>query len=139
MLRQVVFILSFFFTTAACGQQWFPLGTGLEHPFSQDTNVAVMFVDTVDNSLYVAGIFKSINGVPANNIARWDGQQWHALGNGIDTTVLSIRCITRFNGDIYVGGHFYSFSGQRYNHIARWDGQQWHNVGGGLMGLLLLC
>jgi hypothetical protein len=61
MLRQVVFILSFFLTTAAYGQQWFPLGTGLEHPFSQDTNVAVMFVDTVDNSLYVAGIFKSIN------------------------------------------------------------------------------
>lgn len=37
----------------------------------------------LDGSLYVAGHFNEIDGVPAFSVARWDGQQWRALGNGL--------------------------------------------------------
>lgn len=34
-------------------------------------------------SPYVGGKFKSIEGVPANNIAKWDGSEWSAVGSGV--------------------------------------------------------
>jgi hypothetical protein len=37
--------------------------------------------------LYVGGRFDSINGVPANNLARWDGSQWSEVGGGSTRTV----------------------------------------------------
>jgi hypothetical protein len=77
--------------------------------------------------LYAAGSFAVIDGVEANNVARWDGSGWHALstmkGNGLNERALAITV----NGDdqVFVGGMFTNAGGLLANHIARWDGSYW--------------
>ena len=34
--------------------------------------------------LYAGGFFNSADGDPANNIARWDGSGWSAVGQGFE-------------------------------------------------------
>ena len=34
-------------------------------------------------NLYAGGYFTTAGGVPANNIAKWDGSAWSALGSGM--------------------------------------------------------
>jgi hypothetical protein len=39
--------------------------------------------DNLGSALYAAGWFDSAGGAPENNIARWDGVSWTALGSGM--------------------------------------------------------
>jgi len=39
----------------------------------------------VAEQLIAAGTFQSIDGVTVNGLARWDGQQWHGIGNGLQS------------------------------------------------------
>src|ERR1043165_4486067 len=53
--------------------------------------------------LIVAGVFSTIGGVAANNIARWDGHVWRPLGEGLDRGVFALA---EFTGDLVAGGEF---------------------------------
>ena len=79
-----------------------------------------------NGDLYVCGSFTSINGVAANNVAKWDGSTWTALGSGLNSNARTI-CYAP-NGQIYVGGDFTTAGGVTVNYIARWDGL-WRTVG----------
>src|SRR5678816_2435110 len=57
--------------------------------------------DTVNGNLYIGGNFKSVNGVPASNVAVWNGSTWNSLGSGITGTVLSMKLV---GNDLFVGG-----------------------------------
>ena len=84
---------------------------------------------TVHNNMLVAGGgFRSINGVSAKNIARWNGQDWHALGEGITGADASVICLEVFNGDLYAGGFFDYAGGAESRGVARWDGTNWHDL-----------
>ena len=61
----------------------------------------------------------------ASNIARWDGQRWHALEGGVDDEVFALA---EFEGRLYVGGVVGLANGQPTGSIARWDGA-WSTVG----------
>ena len=61
----------------------------------------VLFLDSSNNFLYAGGHFDTAGTIPAKNIARWDGTNWTALGNGVNITVISI---TVWNNDVYVCG-----------------------------------
>jgi hypothetical protein len=84
--------------------------------------------------LFAAGSFATIDGVEANNIARWDGSSWHALsamnGNGVNERALAIS--VNVDDQVFVGGMFTKAGSLPANHIARWDGSSWHawNEGG---------
>src|SRR2546430_1647507 len=68
--------------------------------------------------VYVGGAFSSAGGIPGHNIARWDGQNWFALGPGVDGPVYAIAV----NGEeIWVGGKFASAGLQSVNNLATWD------------------
>lgn len=41
-----------------------------------------LFDDGRGPAIYVMGLFDNVNGVPCNQIARWDGHTWEALGVG---------------------------------------------------------
>jgi hypothetical protein len=84
----------------------------------------------LDNGdILVGGYFNYAGGVPARNIARWDGQQWWSLGAGLDGGVGDIEQLR--NGDIVVQGSF-STAGTIYaRHISRWDGTSWWAMGAG--------
>ncbi len=81
--------------------------------------------------LIVGGLFKVAGDVVANNVAAWDGQQWHPLGEGISGDVYSLAT---YNGQLIAS------SASRYlpdgtsipSYIARFDGNSWQPLGEGL-------
>lgn len=89
-------------------------------------------IKAIGNFLYVVGVFDSIAGIPASDIAKWDGTNWSA----IDSThwqPAAIYNITSYKGDIYVTGNFSNYN-NTIHQIARWDGIKWQAVGGGFQG-----
>jgi len=74
------------------------------------------------NGLAVVGIFAGAGGVPARNVAYWDGVKWTAFGTGIPGAVM---CAAVFENELVVGGSFTTASGSPTNFLARWNGSQW--------------
>jgi len=69
--------------------------------------------------------------VEANNIARWDGENWHSLGNGfgLKSKIAGINC----NSDtLYVYGSFEFAGGIASKNVAKWDGKNWSGAGDGI-------
>ena len=61
------------------------------------------------DDVYVAGYFSQAGEVSANNIAKWDGTAWSALGDGVSSIVYAMavsgtweRCIR--GGNLRHGG-----------------------------------
>lgn len=81
--------------------------------------------------LFVGGVFTQAGVVAAENIARFDGVDWHAMGDGLDAAVLTIG---QFNGELIAGGLFNASGQAPLSRIARWDGQAWHAMGDGFDG-----
>jgi hypothetical protein len=102
-------------------------GAGDPHGTSWGPRVRAIAFD--GNGIYVAGRFGAMDGVPANNIAFWDGLGWHALGDGVNGEV---SALLMYNGKLYVGGTFVYAGGIQCNHIAWWDGQDWFPMYGGV-------
>lgn len=119
------------------GANWWPLGTGIygaTNGFSG--SVALKMALDANGDLIVCGNFRYAGGVEVNNVARWDGNQWHALGSGVfgggsGQTVNDVKVL---GTNIYVAGVFKSASGVNATNLARWDGTQWYAMGGGPSG-----
>ena len=62
-------------------------------------NGAVYSVAVHDGDLIIGGSFAEVGGVPASNIARWDGSQWHAMDDGRRQHVWEMR---QFDDDLHV-------------------------------------
>ena len=94
--------------------------------FGSGTNGRVNAIEIDNNGhVYIGGSFSSVDGKPINNIAKWDGQNWSALSNGVDGTVLAIN----FDGDkVYAGGVFARASGIQVNNIALFEGNTWERL-----------
>ncbi len=130
------------FTTPATGiarwanGEWSDVGGGV------NTSAGTMLVhnDGTGPALFVGGNFTIAGGIFANRIAKWDGQQWHALGSGLHHTSATPAALAMAVFDdgtgpaLYVGGRFTHAGGTLVNHIARWDGTTWSSVGGGVTG-----
>ena len=87
-------------------QHWEQIGAGT------DNSVRTLFVDTIDNTLYLGGNFKYIGNpytspedtFAVNGIAEWNGSSYSGLGMGQDLCFNfcnPIRHITRFREKIY--------------------------------------
>jgi hypothetical protein len=99
-------------------------------PGVDPTEVGVIAVNGSD--VYVGGFFTMAGGVTVNHIARWDGNKWSALGNGVGAGQLTatVYDIAFQGNDVYVAGSFTT----PFNRIAKWDGARWSGVGGGVSG-----
>ena len=67
-------------------------------------------------------------------VARWDGNGWSGLAQGLDNTV---HALAVSGNHLYVGGSFTTATNSggetvKVTHIARWDGSAWAALGGGL-------
>jgi hypothetical protein len=82
--------------------------------------------------LVVAGSFTSVNGVPANRIARWNGTEWRPLGTGLTGLYAGVAALAIYDGELIAGGHFSTAGGVTCSSIARWDGANWHPLGTGM-------
>ncbi|HEX9092268.1 MAG TPA: hypothetical protein VF831_12305, partial [Anaerolineales bacterium] len=110
------------------GASWTDLTTG-KSSSGLEGDAPAIFDLSVSRSgeLYAAGSFTTIDGVAANNIARWNGSSWNALstenGNGINGSVFAIS--VNADGQLFAGGDFTTAGVLPANHIARWDGSSW--------------
>jgi len=117
------------------GTRWHALGQEPISPYNYVNERVYALALGPDGSLYAGGYFDTIGGVAANNIARWDGAQWHPLGAGLsdpnssDVAVYNIA--VNQQNTVYVTGKFQMAGGVTARGIARWDGAQWHPLGSG--------
>lgn len=100
-------------------------------------NGPVYAIFVQDTSVYAGGSFTMAGSQSANSIARWDGHQWHALGDGMGggsgPLAPVVYAITSDNaGHIYAGGNFISAGSTGASNIAMWDGNGWAALDSGL-------
>ncbi len=118
------------------GTAWRDVGGGVEPNWHYvPIYDMTVFDDGTGPALYVSGAFDSAGGVPAENVARWDGQLWSPVGAGIpfhssmtyDLAVYDLQ-VGRRDGRpvLYAAGMFrtYARKGEEES-LAWWDGQQW--------------
>jgi hypothetical protein len=80
-------------------------------------DVRAWYMGASDRNLYVSGSFDEIGGVPARNIAAFDGTNWRALGSGLDDAAWPIKAV---GSRVICGGIFTRAGGESSYHLAVW-------------------
>jgi trimeric autotransporter adhesin len=109
------------------GVKWSDMNGGVKGT-NTSSGTAVNVITIAGNYVYVGGLFTNAGGVSANNIARWDGTNWSALGSGV--TGGSVSAIAVDGNNVYVGGNFDHAGGLSVFGIARFDGANWFPIPG---------
>jgi hypothetical protein len=78
----------------------------------------VMDVKVFNGCLYAAGLIDTINGVPVANVARYDGQNWSSVGNGVNGYA---NFFIQTNSDLYMTGDFTNSGSIVVNHVVKFD------------------
>ncbi|MDO7854264.1 T9SS type A sorting domain-containing protein [Hymenobacter convexus] len=109
------------------GTAWNILGTSA----ANGTNGGVLALAIgINGDLYVGGSFTQAGAVPANNVARWNGTAWSALGTGVANAAPAVVAMgVAPNGDLYIGGNLTQVGGATVSRVARWNGTAWSAVG----------
>lgn len=84
--------------------------------------------------VYVAGVFRHASGVPATNVARWDGTNWHSVGAGVGSQGGRIFSLATHGARLFAAGMFINAGETAVTNIAQWEGKTWSPVGGGVRG-----
>lgn len=114
------------------GSRWSPVP---DSPLTNDMRALVVFDDGDGPALFSAGEFFAAGDVTVANIARWDGSEWSALGEGLSGFAFSLAVFDDGRGPaLYVGGGFTFAGGAPANRIARWNGREWSPLGSGVNG-----
>jgi len=119
------------------GDDWVPFGSGVSTGGATAAYVTCVIEDA-SGTLYIGGMFASVNGVAASNIAKYSNGAWSALGAGVDNVVY---CMELRNGILYVGGSFNNAGGAGASKIAAWNTitSAWSALGAGLTGGSTKC
>ncbi|MFY9609466.1 MAG: hypothetical protein WAU45_12730 [Blastocatellia bacterium] len=125
------------------GANWSPVGGGV---VGDSLTASINTISVSGSDAYIGGNFFAAGGTSANNIARWNGSEWSALGSGVEGCLNSnpgfscspyVATIAMKGKDLYAGGRFTTAGGVSANNIARWDGESWHALGSGANGLVM--
>jgi len=108
------------------GTRFTPLGGGVR---SGDNDGIVWALAFFKGELYVGGQFLSAGGVPARNVARWDGRAFHALGDGVTGGLERVSALAGAGDMLMVGGDFTSAGAAGAQQLALWDGAHWKSAG----------
>jgi Domain of unknown function (DUF5122) beta-propeller len=109
------------------GVSWSAMGSGMSGVFP---GLAVLSLTLLsDGSLVAGGSFANAGGVPAANVARWNGTSWSAMGGGVGGAVNALLPLS--DGSVVAGG---TMSGG----LERWVGPgsgTWSYWSGGVFGI----
>lgn len=110
-------------------ETWSALGSGVNVAVGGfgGASVSDILVDGTD--VYVAGSFDHAGGVAANNIAKWNGSSWSALGSGFNS---SVSALAKIGSTLYAAGFFSASGAVSASNIAKWDGSAWTPLGTGI-------
>ena len=117
------------------GTTWSAVGSDGAGNAAFDENNDVIDALAVDGTnLYVSGIFTDAAGIAAaDNVARWDGSDWSALGsNGAGNGAMNgaVLAVAVSGADLYAGGVFTDAAGiVAADYVARWNGSAWSALG----------
>ncbi len=111
------------------GSSWHALGTGLDYNWTDEHGVWAMTV--YEGDLIIGGQFDAAGGqFIENDIARWNGSAWQAMGNIGFTRV---QALAVHNQDLIAGAEGGTGGTMQ---PKRWTGQAWESVGGGVNGIV---
>lgn len=96
-------------------ETWSTLGGGITGGFIPPGVESLAYHN---GNIIAGGNFTMAEGQPASRIARWDGNAWHPLGDGANSTVWAMAV---FGDVVHAGGYLTSVNGQSVPHWARWD------------------
>ncbi|MCI0629426.1 MAG: hypothetical protein L0Y44_02080 [Phycisphaerales bacterium] len=120
---------------AQCGSSWVDgpatAVNGVNGPIYASLSWDHDNIPATPNWLVVGGEFLHAGGMPAYNIAAWDGARWHAFGTGTDWPV---RALAVYEGQLVIGGSFTLADNVSANAIARWTGSTFQSFGSGMSG-----
>ena len=113
---------------------WKALGSG---PTGAAIDAFVRSLATSGSDLYVGTDAKNVAGIAqADNVARWDGSAWHALGSdkggkdGWFPASASISAITTSGSTVVVGGSFQNAGADpQADAVASFSKGAWHPLG----------
>lgn len=113
------------------GLAWRDVGSGVD---DVDYLPQVSALAVRNDDLFVGGGFRTAGNVAAANIARWDEQDWSALGAGLGRFFgdLPVTALAVNGDDLLVGGRFVSAGVTFATNLASWDGSSWSEFAGGL-------
>lgn len=112
------------------GAVWSPLGAGLSRAAGVLNVTGLVALSNGD--VVAAGNFLYAGGVPANGLARWDGNAWAAIPAALTGGNQQITALVALpNGELAVGGSFTAIAGVPAANVARWTGTSWLPFGAG--------
>ena len=117
------------------GEQWHSLGDGIAGSFSPYVDHMMVWDDGSGEKLYVGGRFDVMDGLSTPLIARWEGETWEQVGDGLinDNILFGIESMAVYDDGtgpaLYVGGYEFHAPGQPLGNVSKWDGQEWTTVG----------
>ena len=116
------------------GTSWSGLAEGIRTSDQSTSGGIVRALLVTEKGLFAGGSnFRLAGKTNAINIARWDGSNWWALGDGVNSSG-GVYALSLNGADLYVAGFFGSVgNGLLANAIARWDGTNWSALGSGLI------
>jgi hypothetical protein len=110
------------------GSTWSPVGGGVT--YRQSTGIVqalTVFDDGRGPALYAGGVFDTAGGVPADQIAKWDGSAWSPLGMSLVAEVESLAVFDDGNGPALYAGGYAGYC------VTKWDGSTWSALGSGIL------
>lgn len=86
-------------------------------------NEPVLALAASGSDLYAGGEFTTAGGSAANNIAKWNGSNWSALGSGMGSTLSGtlpfVYALAVSGSDLYAGGAFTTAGGKVSAYVAK--------------------
>lgn len=104
------------------GTSWSAVGGGVSPGYAASLTV---FDDGSGPALFVSGSFSDVGGTPANNVAKWNGTAWSALGRGVGSIAYALAAFddgVDADADLFVGGTFIAAGGMPSYYMAKWHG-----------------
>jgi hypothetical protein len=113
-----------FLLTAIFGysQTWRPIGPVPGPEFGPLNAVA-----SYKGDIIVGGDFVKVRS-GFERVARWDGTEWHEMGDGLNNQFLlyygsDVHMLESYHDTLFAGGCFYNFN--RLAYLVRWDSDSW--------------
>lgn len=110
------------------GEDWhkvnFPYTT-----FNDGGGITINAAIVHEGELYVAGNFWNEEET-VRDVAKFDGENWHPVGNGIKGLADDVGDLIFYNNELYVCGSFRKSSGNAGNKIMKLINNEWVDVGG---------
>lgn len=93
--------------------------------------IASIYVDSINDKVYIGGQFYLADSIHCHGIAVWNGQNWDSVGSGL-TVYQTNRSIITYKNKLYSDGGF--TPNNTSNYLGRFDGVSWDTIGNGLDG-----